>query len=334
MNKDVSSECYVRSSVLISCADTVGTPFPDAMKLPIDGGYAPSFEPDFKKYISPGEARRMSKLLKRSSFAAAMALEESGIQIPEAIISGTGSGCIENSEKFLADMVKFGESCLKPSLFMQSTHNTIASQTAIKLKAHGYNNTYSQKGISFESALLDAMLRIRTGRSSNVLIGSHDEATPTIAKILKHAHPEYDFVSETSMWGVLTNEEAGSICKVTDIKILHRPSESSLKRIAEESEADLLLTGMNCILLNDASYRVFIDAQPQACIAIYKNIVGDNYSSSAAGFHFGVKIMELGYVPDAMIIRGEERDREINKILIINYSDRSDWGIVELTKSK
>ena len=49
-------------------------------------------------------------------------------------------------------MATFGENCLKPSLFMQSTHNTIGSLIGIVLKCHGYNNTYSHEGISFESA--------------------------------------------------------------------------------------------------------------------------------------------------------------------------------------
>lgn len=90
-----------------------------------------------KGLIVPAEARRMSKILKRTVCTAITALNESDIKQPDAIITGTGMGCMENSEKFLIDLSRFGEQCLKPTLFMQSTHNTISSLTAIILKCHG-----------------------------------------------------------------------------------------------------------------------------------------------------------------------------------------------------
>ena len=117
----------------------------------------------------------MSKILKRTVCTSIDALNKSGIDHPDAIITGTGMGCMENSEKFLIDLSRYGESCLKPTLFMQSTHNTISSLIAIILKCYGYNNTYSHKGISFESALLDAWMQIRSGMIRNALIGAHDE---------------------------------------------------------------------------------------------------------------------------------------------------------------
>ena len=117
-------------------------------------------ETDLDGLISQGSARRMSRILRNAVSCSLAALRDGDVDLPDAIITGTGMGCMENSEKFLIDMCRYGESCLKPSLFMQSTHNTISSQIAIALKCHGYNNTYSHNGISFESAFRCAQGRL------------------------------------------------------------------------------------------------------------------------------------------------------------------------------
>ena len=67
---------------------------------------------------------------------------------------------------------------LKPTYFMQSTHNTIGSNVAIKTHCHGYNVTYTQESHSLEWAIRDAKLLLRTGKVKNVLVGCHDESTP------------------------------------------------------------------------------------------------------------------------------------------------------------
>ena len=61
-------------------------------------------------------ARRLGKLLKRAIVTAKQALGET---IPEAIITGTGLGCIENTEKFLVSMLENDEEYLQPTYFMQ-----------------------------------------------------------------------------------------------------------------------------------------------------------------------------------------------------------------------
>ena len=108
---------------------------------------------DSKDVISPMEARRMGKLLKAATLSSLRALKIAEIEMPDAIITATSRGMLENSEKFLIDMVENGESLLKPTLFMQSTHNTIGSSIAIRLGCHGYNTTYSQGNESLDWAM-------------------------------------------------------------------------------------------------------------------------------------------------------------------------------------
>ena len=140
---------------------------------------------EYREFISPGEARRMGKLMKAATITSLKALKAAGIETPDAIITATAYGMLETSEKFLVDMLENGEETLSPTLFMQSTHNTLSSAIAIRLKCHGYNMTYSQGKDSLEWALRDARRLIETGKARTVLVGYHDEATPTFQEVFR-----------------------------------------------------------------------------------------------------------------------------------------------------
>ena len=135
---------------------------------------------ELREFVTAGEARRMGKLMKAATITSMRALREAGVERPDAIITATAYGMLETSERFLTDMVENGEEMLSPTLFMQSTHNTIGSALAIRLKCQGYNITYSQGADSFRWALRDAKRLIETGKAKTVLVGQHDEATPTM----------------------------------------------------------------------------------------------------------------------------------------------------------
>ena len=135
---------------------------------------------DSRDMIPPMEARRMGKLLKAATMTSLRILKDAGIEKPDAIITATSLGMIDNSEKFLNDLVENNETLLKPTLFMQSTHNTIGSSLAIRLGCHGYNITYAQGKDSLEWAKRDAVRLIKTGKANSVLVGLHDESTPLL----------------------------------------------------------------------------------------------------------------------------------------------------------
>lgn len=130
-----------------------------------------------KEFISPMESRRMCKLMKAGFLSALKAMREAGIETPDAIVSATSRGMLETSTLFLDDVVNNSEELLKPTLFMTSTHNTIGSALAIRMKCHGYNITYSQGDDSLKWALADANRLIETGKAGSVLVVSFDETT-------------------------------------------------------------------------------------------------------------------------------------------------------------
>ncbi len=145
---------------------------------------------DIRKYVKPLEARRMGKIMKSSLLSSLEALEQAGIETPDAIITGTAYGCLENSEHLLEQIKAEGETMLKPTYFMQSTHNTIGSNVAIKTHCHGYNVTYTQEAHSLDWAIRDAKLLLRSGKVKNVLVGCHDESAPSFNSLLEKAGEE------------------------------------------------------------------------------------------------------------------------------------------------
>ena len=145
---------------------------------------------ELKEFVSPMESRRMGKLMKAAHLTSLRALKNAGIECPDAIITATSRGMLEISLQFLDDINAFGEELLKPTLFMQSTHNTLSSAIAIRTKCHGYNTTYSHGDKSFEWAMRDAERLLQTGKVNSVLVGSFDESTPSFSMIAERAGEE------------------------------------------------------------------------------------------------------------------------------------------------
>ncbi len=133
---------------------------------------------ELKTYVSVLESRRMGKLMKASLLTSLKALDIAGIERPDAIITATAMGCLENSERLLEQIEAEGETSIKPTYFMQSTHNTLGSNIAIRTKCHGWNVTFTHGKQSLDWALREAKMLLGSGRYKRVLVGVHDESTP------------------------------------------------------------------------------------------------------------------------------------------------------------
>lgn len=329
----MDNPCFVNSLAQVSCQKPLCDEWFDSPCV-YEEEYVRAQEPDTKGLMDPMEARRMCKILKRAVSTSIAALDDSGIHQPDAIITGTGMGCMENSEKFLIDLCRFGENCLKPTLFMQSTHNTISSLIAIILKCHGYNNTYSHRGVSFESALLDAWIQIKGGMICNALVGSHDEVTPFMALVMEKTHPEYGFVSEASVSAVLTSaKNEKTLCEVVDVKLLHKPDIREVSSLLSADDKFLLL-GINGNSRNDEPYTRLLEILPcKPVVMQYKNIFGDNFSSSAMSFYVGAKILEHQKIPAFLKIGDTfEEAGPVNSLTILNQSDGAVWSMIRLKR--
>ena len=181
-------------------------------------------DPDYSGLFSVMEARRMSRLMKRALAVSRQALSQAGVAVPDAVITGTGLGCIENTEFFLKSLTGVSDQPLRPTHFMQSTHNTIGSLIAIRLKCHGYNATYSHGVVSFESALLDALVQLQMGLLDNALVGAFEEMTPDFAAMLAKTGvagvvlPD-GRLSETAVSLLLDTHPEGALCELVDVRL-------------------------------------------------------------------------------------------------------------------
>lgn len=330
----MAERCFVDSLAQVSCQKPLSDEWFDTPCFYTDR-YVRSVEPDVKGFIAASEARRMSRILKRAVCTSVSALRASSVDMPDAVITGTGSGCMENSEKFLIDLGRFGEQCLKPTLFMQSTHNTISSMIAIMMRCHGYNNTYSHKGISFDSALFDAWLQIRSGMIGNALVGSHDEVTPFMELVMRRTQPDCCFVTEASVSAVLTRSRGeNTVCEVDDVKLLHKPDMSALADMFEEDRDRVLMLGLNGSESNDAPYMSLLDGLRYRPLTLrYRNLFGDCFSASALGFYAACRVLERGSVPAFMYLPGaEQASAGPEAVTIVNHSDATDWSVVRLKR--
>ena len=139
---------------------------------------------DISAFVSGAEARRMTLQTRRLVAAARKALAEIGIALPDAIICATQWGCMLQSMRFLQDMIDTDEQQLKPTPFIQSTHNTIASLIAILTNNHGYNATYSQGKQSLACALKDVETQMSLGLIQTALVLEFDEEVEAWDKVL------------------------------------------------------------------------------------------------------------------------------------------------------
>ena len=83
--------------------------------------------PQFRDYMAAGEVRRMGGLMKRALVTTLQVLKKTGIEHPDAVMTGTSIGSLDYTDRFLDAMIENGEETMSPIWFMQSTHNTVGS---------------------------------------------------------------------------------------------------------------------------------------------------------------------------------------------------------------
>ena len=141
-----------------------------SVAVPVDGVYK-VVEPVYAG-IPAGALRRMSKAVRMGLGAALPLITQGPI---DGILIGTGNGGMEESVKFLRQIVDYAEGMLAPGHFVQSIPNAIASQIGLSSHNRGYNSTYVHRGLAFEHALIDAMMLAGEHPGSQYLVGGVDE---------------------------------------------------------------------------------------------------------------------------------------------------------------
>src|SRR5215510_12284905 len=98
-------DLYLRSVGLISAQKTQGEDFFSSVPIKNNGDELRCIEPDYSQWIDPKWMRRMSRVIKMGTAAAMECLSQAEIKSPDAIITGSAYGCLEDTEVFLKKLV-------------------------------------------------------------------------------------------------------------------------------------------------------------------------------------------------------------------------------------
>ncbi len=340
-------EAYIQGIGVISPQKTfTGNGFlQDAMEYN-DVNYIKCLEPVYGDFIDPMVARRMSRIVKMGVCAALKCLRDAGIENPDAIITGTGLGCIEDTEKFLGSLYASEEQLLNPTPFIQSTHNTIAAAIALKLKCNSYNNTYVHRGFSFESALLDSMMLLQEGSASNILTGGMDELTPNSFAITNRLGfwkektvnnlRLLDYKNKGSLAGegvaffaLSHSKNDKSLARISAVSTLYKPQSADevtarlsvfiQKSAGVAGDIDLVMLGMNGDPVQDKIYHHIMSNffSPVQC-TFYKHLCGEYDTAASFALYLATMIIKEQRVP-AILKCNDRPVRKIKNVLIYNH---------------
>ncbi len=267
-----------------------------------DSGILKAVVPDYTSIINSNARRRMGHLVKMGVACALDCIEQGGNKPMNAIITATGLGCLADTEKFLKALISDHEEA-PPTPFIQSSFNTMGAQIALLTGNHGYNNTYVHRGLSFESALTDAGMRIREG-DSRVLTGAADEVTETSRILMERLGlSEGTILGEGAGFFILSSEknnltlaELLGVCTFTGLlpdEILHEKMNNFLKgNKIEFEEIGYFMTGRNGNPNHDACYEKAEQLFPRAHLFTFKDQCGEYPTASAFGLWKSLKILK------------------------------------------
>lgn len=279
--------------------------------------FVQAINPAFRDYMAPNEARRMGNLMKRALVTTLKVLSDTGIEYPDAIITGTCLGSLDYTERLLSAMVENGEEALSPTYFMQSTHNTVGSALAIYTKTHGYNTTYSHGCISFDLTILDAWMQMQLGHIRTALVGGHDEMVESYFRLLQNTgyvgSPGMVPCGEVAMSMMLTTDEhADNLCELAGISVGQCPD-------IDIHQVDVIMTGVNGQPANDALYQQLLAQWPEKPQIQYKHLFGENFTTSALGLYAAAHCLKQGSIPSFMLTADSvPLEHELRNILFVN----------------
>lgn len=349
---------YINGIGLISPQQTADPSafLPEVMEYTAD--FLQAINPNYKEYLNPIAARRMSRLIKMGITSAKIALSDAGCQMPDAIITGTGLGSVEDTEKILTGM-NAGEQLINPTPFIQSTYNTISSQIAITLKCHNYNSTYVHRSFSFESALQDALLQFEEESAASALVGGIDEMTENHLQITRRAgHWKMEPVNnlqllsskttgalagEGSAFFLLENRPtSSSYAIVRDVKTVFdahgssQPDEMAETFLAANNlhpdQLDAVILGYNGDVEFDAAYDslgsgIFRQIQQ----LWYKHLCGEYYTSTGFALWLGANVLKHQLVPAAVRFNNMGSTR-LQNILVYNHYRNRNHSLILLSQ--
>ncbi len=343
---------YIQAAQAISPQDTFPGLSPDSpglaqtmLKPLAREGFFTCIHPEYKKYINPTALRRMSPVIRMGLTASKVCMEEAGIKKPDAILVGSGLGCVRDTVKFLKQLIDNQELLLNPTAFIQSTHNTVSGQIALMLGCRAYNLTFSQNSISFETALLEGMMMLGEEQYHNILIGGIDEVVEESYQLMDKNGCVQGPMGEGSNFFLISSDRSPkSLARVDGMEINSCGKTEKICALTEAflaskgllpEDIDLLVSGRHGEENSNDIYRQVEGLFDPAKRVAYKHLVGEYHTASAFGLWMCTSIIHDNIIPDSVRIKtkdtdsapetGREDQKPIRRALLFNQNKGRDY---------
>ncbi|MCW3805791.1 beta-ketoacyl synthase N-terminal-like domain-containing protein [Plebeiibacterium marinum] len=350
---------YIKSIVAISAHDTF-----ECNHLPLTlESYTKWMKcrtPEFKKYIPPKVLRRMNRFNRINLVCAKKSLENLGIERPDAIITATSMGCVDDSERFLNQILDNDEMLLTPTSFIQSTHNAVGSNLALAYDCKGYNVVYTHDDSAFETVLLDAGVRLKSEGVNNILIGAADELTEENYGLkktvnqwkteqednlsIKNSKTKGTIPGEGATFMMVSESPENAELELIGVEVFYAlPPEISLEdkvlsflvsNGVSKDDIDSVVLGLNGDCENDLSYKGFITGFcNDKNVLYYKHICGNYHSDGAFSLWFVSKIASGEELPQYAVIHRADKEvgRErgvLRNVLLVKHANNRNFSFV------
>ena len=315
----------------------------------------PAQDPDYKALIPALQLRRMNKSMRMAIFASQTALQAANRTTVDAIITGSGLGCLRDSERFVEALLADEGQSLNPTPFIQSTHNMAAAAIALALKCNGYNMTYVNNANSFESALLDGMVYLSEHPDATILLGAVDELGErttdfwNIAKYLKRdasaiptplgtPNNPGEIAAEGANFFVASQQpRTSAIGKVTAVETCLETDNSPdlvnrfLRKNGLDADAiDAVLMGYNGDSRYDGIYQDVTQALFAGIPVVgFKHVLGEYDTVIAAAMALGLQLLREQRIPTALRLSGPQ-PRQLTRLLIYTQRRGRNHGLLLL----
>nr|WP_294934981.1 beta-ketoacyl synthase N-terminal-like domain-containing protein [uncultured Flavobacterium sp.] len=349
--------CYINGVGCISTQDTFETEFLSETTINETENVLYANQPSYKEFIPPAAIRRMAKGVKMGIAASTKALKEANVEIPDAIITGTGMGCVEDSEKFLKAILDNKEEFLTPTSFIQSTHNTVGGQIALGLQCKGYNFTYVNGAVSFETALLDAKMQLENEEANSILVGGIDEtAQHTLAlykltNVIKSEENKPYSILNSNSKGIVFSEGASffvlenakkesSYASVAAVSMVNSLGADEVQEYIESflasnnlkvSDIDAVVLGNNGDVEFDKYYAVSETIFKDTPQVYYKHLSGEYNTASGFGFWVASHVLKNQELPKVVSMNSIKKD-SYETILLYNQYQGKDHSLIILKR--
>lgn len=341
---------YIHQSACISPQQTFGDVDMEHLHTTTDNQLK-VIEPAYKN-IPPGVLRRMSKNVKIGIAAALQLMAETPV---DGIIIGTANGGMEESVRFLNQMVEYDEGLLTPGDFVQSTANAVASQISLMTANKSYNTTHVHRGFSFENALLDAAMLVKENAGKHFLVGGVDVISPynhnvdVLAGCFRKENIQSDALYNDSADGTIAGEGAAmfivndiadnALATIDAIDFFHTNDENvvaeRLNHFLQHNNINkkntLLLSGEDGDRRSACFYQKASETINTNAIARFKHMTGDYATVTAVALWLAVEALQKKQLPAHMLKEGKLHE-EMQQVLVYNCYRQWQHSVILVSK--